>query len=592
MLIMSGLRKFIGSREGGGNLPVVQDQSDSHNRGKQQRMRATIQRMGFTDLNGDEILSDSTSEYTNDVRLSRKKTADELRLKVPIRPLSRDHSGPMVLQGMKKSYDSTTDPSLAEQDISEEHHKAPQGLFETDAESLEVTATLSDFTDIRDPENSLQGDRHSEIRSDQMRDDDQIVLPPIEKQQRRRSQISQLSVELNAQNLLADRDQSEFGANEDESSDEEQSKHDEEVDDRWVNRSKAHKPTNRIEEPIASKSYRVDSLQAGNGNLRLDPVVSLDSPTLYQDSVRRHNNHPSRESIIPITSETEIGVVTKQKARGRRLRLPQASVKPDLLRSVGHAQNDFAGDPWLLQEGVPKNGSSDDLRNFEEGKSMRHSTTVPTRLCPEWGQIPDIKPIKSRPQLRATSNQVAGNTALASPSESCKLSLFDGSDTPDTRNNQGFPHPHVRKRAPNSDYTASQLSNMTYDQLSNESFDSDPCSLGSRIPEHLTYAALPQKLDYVYGLRHDEKQHVQRRAVFSSMAIDQYDECGDLLIERLGSIMTKYKDVRRQKRNVATGFEDEVAKREGRVREKSQGVNVDLRRLRRAGEDVVRGNDS
>ena len=132
---------------------------------------------------------------------------------------------------------------------------------------------------------------------------------------------------------------------------------------------------------------------------------------------------------------------------------------------------------------------------------------------------------------------------------------------------------------------------MTYEQLTQESFDDSLHPSGEILSEDLANMSLAQKLQQVYDLKRSDKQHLQRREMFSAMAIAQHEECGDLLIENFSAVLTKYKNARQQKRRLAIEFEKEVARREERVRGNKEAVERDLRRLRRAGEDVVKGRD-
>ncbi len=150
--------------------------------------------------------------------------------------------------------------------------------------------------------------------------------------------------------------------------------------------------------------------------------------------------------------------------------------------------------------------------------------------------------------------------------------------------------PKCLKRSRDIDYSLDELSSMAFSQLQDETFHHDPKATEPPLPPEIADAPLPQKLDYILALKDDNsnKEH-HRAAFFSSLPIEQYEDCGDLIVQKFADVVSKFKDARQQRRKVAREFEDEVAKREERVRGKMGAVEKDLGRLKRGGEEVVRG---
>ncbi|KAK0511752.1 hypothetical protein JMJ35_006325 [Cladonia borealis] len=150
--------------------------------------------------------------------------------------------------------------------------------------------------------------------------------------------------------------------------------------------------------------------------------------------------------------------------------------------------------------------------------------------------------------------------------------------------------PKGLKRSRDIDYSLEELSSMPFSQLQDEPFHNDPKATDLPLPPEIADAPLPQKLDYIKALKEDNstKEH-HRAAFFSSLPIEQYEDCGDLIVQKFADVVSKFKDARQQRRKVAREFEAEVAKREERVRGKMGAVEKDLGRLRRGGEEVVRG---
>ena len=149
--------------------------------------------------------------------------------------------------------------------------------------------------------------------------------------------------------------------------------------------------------------------------------------------------------------------------------------------------------------------------------------------------------------------------------------------------------PEHRKRALELDYTPQEMSGMPYKILNSESFDHTPKPGSTAIPSEVIKLSLPEKLKYAYNLKDREVCEAQRNTLFASLTIDQHEETGDLIIQQFSDILGRYKDARKAKRDVARGFEKEIAQREEWVRSKTTAVEADLQRLKRGAEDVVRG---
>ena len=153
-----------------------------------------------------------------------------------------------------------------------------------------------------------------------------------------------------------------------------------------------------------------------------------------------------------------------------------------------------------------------------------------------------------------------------------------------------FDSPQTRNRARDLDYSLDQLSSMTFEQLGNEPFNLASHTVQAFHPQELSSSTLAGKMNYILeGLKDDDAKLVQRRAFFSSLSIEQYEECANLMIRRFGDITSRFADVRQQRRRAAKDFEEEVAKREECVKGKTTVVDKDLGRLKRGGEEVVRG---
>lgn len=141
----------------------------------------------------------------------------------------------------------------------------------------------------------------------------------------------------------------------------------------------------------------------------------------------------------------------------------------------------------------------------------------------------------------------------------------------------------TRKRARDLDYSLDQLSRMTFEQLRSEPFDHDPGAKEPVLPQEVANGTLAEKLDHMLSLKGNDTKAIRQWTVFASLPIEQYEDCGDLIIEKFTGIIAKFKDARQQRRKVVREFEEEVAKREEQVRGKTSAVEKDLGRLKRGG---------
>ena len=150
--------------------------------------------------------------------------------------------------------------------------------------------------------------------------------------------------------------------------------------------------------------------------------------------------------------------------------------------------------------------------------------------------------------------------------------------------------PQTRKRARDLDYSPDQISGMTFEQLSNEPFDLASGTASACITQELSMETLAAKMDYVLAkVKDEDAKSVQRRAFFSSLSMEQYEECANLIIGRFSAILSKLTEARQQRRRVAKDFEEEIARREECIGDKATVVSKNLGRLKRGGEEVVRG---
>ena len=148
----------------------------------------------------------------------------------------------------------------------------------------------------------------------------------------------------------------------------------------------------------------------------------------------------------------------------------------------------------------------------------------------------------------------------------------------------------ILKRVSNLDLSPDELTSMTFEQLSHEPSNVPSYATRVPIPQDLHSSTLVAKMEYVLeNLKDGHAKLGQRRAFFTSLSIEQYEECANVIIDKFTALMSKFTDARQQRRRAAKNFEEEVAQREESVRGKLLIVDKDLGRLKRGGEEVVKG---
>lgn len=145
------------------------------------------------------------------------------------------------------------------------------------------------------------------------------------------------------------------------------------------------------------------------------------------------------------------------------------------------------------------------------------------------------------------------------------------------------PPPHPPKRRLSLDYDPATLRTMPYTDLQSQPFDHNPHPLPSPLSEPLLSDSLPSKLQHITTLADGH-----RNTFFSTLTLAEWEDSGDWFVERFGELVKKMSAARTERRRVAGEFEAEVARREEFVRGRREGVEGEMRKMRRGGEDVLR----
>lgn len=133
------------------------------------------------------------------------------------------------------------------------------------------------------------------------------------------------------------------------------------------------------------------------------------------------------------------------------------------------------------------------------------------------------------------------------------------------------------------DFDLETLFKMPYKDLRNQPFDED-----LNQDKHPSLIGLPPSLDERMELFKAERPEDQA-AFLASLSIDEWEEAGEWLMKQFGTVMTKVADARRDRRKIATEFENRLAARDAEVRQRTDDVTAALKDIKKAGEDLLRG---
>lgn len=136
---------------------------------------------------------------------------------------------------------------------------------------------------------------------------------------------------------------------------------------------------------------------------------------------------------------------------------------------------------------------------------------------------------------------------------------------------------------PHGDYDLPTLHAMKYEQLKNESFDTNPQAKPLSLSEEMLQQSLVDRLDHVQKHCGPETQ----AHFFQSLPTTEWEEAGDWFLDRFSSIIQRTREARQKKRKLAQEFEDQVEKRHKHVSKKLHQVEDAMSKMKAQGEGLV-----
>ncbi|KAE8371265.1 extracellular mutant protein 11-domain-containing protein [Aspergillus bertholletiae] len=141
-----------------------------------------------------------------------------------------------------------------------------------------------------------------------------------------------------------------------------------------------------------------------------------------------------------------------------------------------------------------------------------------------------------------------------------------------------------KKRHIEPDYPPDILYQKSFTDLQAEPFDHIPAATPSPNANQETQPNPEDKIPYLMDL-----SDADRRTYFSNLSMDEWEDCGDQLIDQFTQMLNKMKELRHARRKTAAMFEAEIRRRHESVEEQSSDLSKKLDEMRTGGAEVLRG---
>ena len=144
-----------------------------------------------------------------------------------------------------------------------------------------------------------------------------------------------------------------------------------------------------------------------------------------------------------------------------------------------------------------------------------------------------------------------------------------------------------KKRELEGDYPPEILYQKSFSDLQTEPFDFTPTPVPATTPASKSedpQADAEDKVSFLLKLSDQD-----RASYLSNLSIDEWEDCGDQLIEQFSHLLSKMKDLRRARRKTAAIFEAEIKRRHELVESQASELSSKLEDMRSGGAEVLRG---
>ena len=347
-----------------------------------------------------------------------------------------------------------------------------------------------------------------------------------------------------------------------------------------------HGKTNESQSLSTPKPFPKHLHSAGGGNVAFGGKVQRQTQARHSatlDKALSPKEHKARDGPSELRKEPDLRMALQRTIPVRNVSSQQTTAASGQLQ------------PWSKLQTLegPIAGTQDHnsakIRQLIRGQD---GSVSPALLDEGTAKPEDVRDniVGDELQSKATENAKSYTSSHADPNEN---NFLLGKDpVKDTTNDNDTMEPKSaqtgQKRGRDLDYSQAQLATMSFQQLKDEAFHIDPQAPKVLLPLEVEGGALAGKLEFLLKVKDSEERNAQQGAFLKSLPIEEYEECGDIIVDRFGEMVKRFKQARQERRKAAKAFEGEVARREESVRGKIDAFEKDFSRLKQSGEDVVR----
>lgn len=145
---------------------------------------------------------------------------------------------------------------------------------------------------------------------------------------------------------------------------------------------------------------------------------------------------------------------------------------------------------------------------------------------------------------------------------------------------------------PDIDYDENQLANMSYEVLAKETWDLEHHERENKQSDGLPISENDLKARFEGCLEEEVPESntfpPNQVEFFTKLSIEQWEQTGDLFLDKFADLMKRMKASRQNKRQLVAKFERRIEEREHLVRSKSGVVEMKLNTMKKGGESVLR----
>ncbi|KAH7314110.1 extracellular mutant protein 11-domain-containing protein [Rhexocercosporidium sp. MPI-PUGE-AT-0058] len=310
--------------------------------------------------------------------------------------------------------------------------------------------------------------------------------------------------------------------------------------------------------------------------------------------------HPDRRPYVEHAGTKEVHTIQYKQSRSPLVnnKAEHPSQRQQPFAIAGRFEGNKQHQNLQLRNG---NGNTDSFRDQGSRKRSR-SRDVP-RAPVARGSGPDILDDEEDADdleypnghpdatVRFVSNQISSDrTEQATPVPSPTHQRRARTPFQSSQNLQDPANPHAEQNKIDDrlipDYSTEELKRMTYSDLKSESWDMVPHAKPFKLPDELQgrKVTLEKKMAYYIKMDQDKVQY----PFYESLTTEEWDQAGDIFIDKLGELMKKLKAKKKEKREVAEQFEEEINQRQRAVQVEAGKIDQRLDGMAITGQSLLR----